>query len=229
MSDIKVNGNTYTGVESVRFMKADDSGYATYTEGTGDADTLMGKLIARESMGDIEREDATPCLDWMSGYVWGTISFPYATALKGGCERITAENVLLPNISTVTPTSCGKSGWCPYGFINCKITGTLDLSSLATVQNNAVKFTTSEIGTLKLGSYLPNANLWAGCTITNAILKGLTADWIANQINPWHYLVGATITNLYVPADAVDTVQAAISDGSLDKITNLYSIDDWED
>ena len=228
MSNVKVNGNTYNDVTSVKLIKADGSGYAEYKEGAEATDTLLDKLLNRQHLGDIELDDASPCLEWLSGYEFGTLSCPYATTLKGSLERVTAENVLLPNISTVNPTSTGNNGWADYGFMNCKITGVLDLSKLATVQNNSVKFTASQIGTLKLGSYFPSANIWASSVITNLVVYGLTDANFGNS-GFWTYFGGATITNLYVPASVKDAVQAKITEGTLTKITNLYSIDEWED
>lgn len=228
MSNVKVNGNTYNDISSVKLMKADGSGYAEYKEGAEVTDTLMDKLLNRQNLGDIELDDAAPCLEWLSGYEFGTLSCPYATTLNGSLDRVTADNVLLPNISTVTPTSTGKSGWATYGFNNCKITGTLDLSSLATVVNNAVGFVTCEIGTLKLGAYAPAKSIWNSTIITNLVWYGLTSE--AFNANVFvAYFKAATITNLYVPAVIKDEVQAKITDGSLDKITNLYTIDEWEE
>lgn len=228
MSDIKVNGNTYTGVTSVKLMKADESGYAEYTESAEATDSVMDTLIANGSLGDIERDDASPGLEWMTGYRVGTVSFPYATKLNGAPVKITAENLLFPNVKTVSAISCGNSGWRSYGFNNCKITGTLDLSSLETVSNNALTFTTSVIGTLKLGTYAPNKNIWAALTVTNFVWNGLTAASLS-QNSFFEYFKSAVITNLYVPAELKERFQTQIDNGTLTKITNLYSLDEWED
>lgn len=231
MSDVKVNGNTYNGVESIKLMKADGSGYAEYKEGAEAADSLMDTLIANGSLGDIERDDASPCLEWLSGYTVGTVSFPYATTLNGVPSKVTAENLLLPNVSSIASVACGKSGWKNRSFANCKITGVLDLSGLDSVLNNACQFTTSEIGTLKLGAYAPAANIWNAAIFTNLVLSRLTFDGLTETaFSTWFtYFNGATITNLYVPADVKETIQAKIDAGTLTKITNLYTIDDWED
>lgn len=228
MSNVKVNGNTYNNVTSIKLMKADGSGYAEYKEGMEATDTMMDKLLNRQNLGDIELDDASPCLEWLSGYEFGTLSCPYATTLKGSLERVTAENILLPNISTVTPTQTGNNSWADYGFMNCKITGVLDLSKLETVQNNAVQFTSSKIGTLKLGSYAPAKNIWNGTTITNFVWNVPSTTDFGNT-GFWTYLNSATITNLYVPENVKETFQGKITDGTLTKITNLYSIDEWED
>ena len=97
--------------------------------------------------------------------------------------------------------------------------------------NNALMFTTSEIGTLKLGAYAPSANIWNGAVFTNLVLTSMTlAPFVDSALANWFtYLNGATITNLYVPAEWVSSVREKIDEGKLTKITNLYSIDDWED
>lgn len=229
MSNVKVNGNTYNGVTSVKLMKSDGSGYAEYKEGAEATASEISVLIADGAIGDIENDAGTPILSWMNGGKYGTVSFPYATSAKGGVNSCYFDNLLLPNATDISahagngPTQYRMTG----GFQNCKITGTLDLSSLATSQNNAVIFTGSDIGTLKLGNYCPNANAWAA-TFTNLILNGLTDALATNQYF-YGYFKSATITNLYVPAAVMDAVQAKITDGTLTKITNLYSIDEWED
>ena len=228
MSNVNVNGNIYNNVESIQLMKADGSGYAKYTEGSEAADSMLDTLLSGDSLGDIQRDDSKPCIEWLSGRTFGTVSFPYATSVNGACERVTAENILLPNVSTFNAVSTGNNGWRSYGFINCKITGVLDLSSLDTVLNNATSFKYSVIGTLKLGSYAPGANIWGSVVVTNLVWYGLTSDRFSNSTFQ-SYFKNATVTNLYVPADLVDTVNEKITDGTLTKVANVYSIDDWED
>ena len=228
MSNVKVNGNIYNDVASIKLMKADDSGYAEYREdAVAAADGMLEKLIANEHLGNITREDASPCLEWMVGYTCGTVSFPYATVLKGVCGKITAENLLLPNVASIAAIAAGRNDWRGYGFSNCEISGTLDLSSLESVNNNMTTFAGSRIHTLKLGKYAPSKPIWSSAVITNLVYYGLTptSGLLANGTN----FAAATVTNLYVPADCVETAQAFIDNGAWSKVANVYSIDEWED
>ena len=231
MSNVKVNGNIYNDITSVKLMKSDESGYAEYVEGAEVRDSLLTTLLdSGSNLGDIGGDDAAPCLEWLTGYTMETVSFPYATTLNGVPSKVTAENLLFPNVSSIASIACGKGGWRTRGFTNCKITGVLDLSSLDSVMNNACQFTASEIGTLKLGAYAPAANIWNGAIFTNLVLSRLAFDGLTETaFSTWFtYFNGATITNLYVPTELVSTVQEKIDEGKLTKITNLYSVDDWE-
>lgn len=223
MSDVKVNGNAYNGVGSIRLMKVDGSGYATYTEGIAEADPMIGKLIAAGNLGNIEEEVGNVYLSWMAGLKFGTVSFPYATKATGFPHSCTFENLLLPSVVDFGgAVGSGKDGYrLPNGIQNCIITGSLDLSKVATSLNSALNITNCRIGTLKLGSYMPG---WGPTNIiTNALIPCFTTEYGIS------YFKSMTITNLYVPTDVVEHVRSLMTNGSLPNITNVYSIDEWED
>lgn len=227
MSDIKVNGNIYNGVTSIKMMKADDSGYAEYKEGVEEAtDTLMDVMLSNGNVGNIESDSGNPLLSWMHGLKFGTVSFPYATKASGPINSAHFDNLLLPNVTDFP--NHGGNGSFSYrmasGIQNCNIPGVLDLSSLATSLNNTMNFAGSAIGTLKLGSYVPKS--WNSTTITNFVWYGMPESAMSDAAFTMYF--SATVTNMYVPAGLVDAVQAQIDEGKW-KITNLYSIDEWED
>lgn len=226
MSNVKINGNTYNGVDEVRLMKADESGYAIYKEGQEAAENILDIAVARGAVGSYRNEAGSVCLSVFCGLNLGDLEFPFATSATGGVTACKASRVLLPNVTTLNvDESFGATKYnLSAGFQQSDI-GLLDLSGLTTSMNNACKFTGAKIGTLKLGGYFPAANLWNGTKITNAILSGFsTAD--ATGIA---YFSNATITNMYVPADKLAEAQQLKSEGKLSKVTNIYSIADWSD
>lgn len=223
MSNVKVNGNTYNDVTSVKLMKDDGSGYAEFKENVADTDTLMDTLLADDSVGNIESDTGEVYLGWMQGIEFGTVSFPYATKATGYPHSCTFENLLLPAVTDYSgAVGKGVNGYrMPNSINNCKITGTLDLSKVATSTNNTLGIANCTIGTLKLGSYMPG---WGQTTtITNAIIPGFTADYEVI------YFKLVNITNLYVPSTVLEHVQSMVTAGTLPNVTNVYSIDGWED
>lgn len=226
MSNVKVNGNTYNGVESIKLMKADNSGYAEYKENAADTDTLFDTLIAGGNIGDRVIEGASPVLNWMQNVEGGTISAPYATSACANINYSKFDNLLFPNVTTFN-TYAGpatKKYMRGSNFEGTDVTGVLDLSSLATVTNNTVQFKYCTIGTLKLGSYTgTQSSLLSGATITNLVWN-LPGSGVTTHLNS-----ATKITNLYVPASLVSEMQTMVADGTLTKVTNVYSIDEWED
>lgn len=231
MSNIKVNGNTYNDVSSVRFMKADNSGYATYKEGASDTDTMFDTLINQNSIGDYESDLAKPNLNWLSDVSAGTVSFPYATSAYACVEYCRFDNLLLPNVTQLEASKgVGARNYMKVSkFSGCIVTGVLDLTSLETVSNNTVNFQYCNIGTLKLGSYVGNTNLLSNVTIENLVWNMPDSTGLAETTCTTTLNAATAITNLYVPSARVDEIQALIDDGTITKITNVYSIDDWED
>ena len=225
MSNVTVNGNMYNDVASIRLMKADGSGYAEYMEGAAAVDSTVDNMLATRDFGSIEGENAGVYLGWMRGFRFGTVSFPYATTASGEINSCTLENLFLPSVVgfSVAAGNGVAANTMSVGITNCKIPGVLDLSSLTTSMNSAMKIGGCTIGTLKFGTYMPT-NWGGGTTITNAIMPGFTANF-----NTLYFKTAVTIENLYVPADVVEHVRSLIADGTLTKITNVYSIDEWED
>lgn len=224
MADVKVNGNTYNGITRIKLAKV-GGGFEEYKEGAA----LLDTLVEGGTVGDIESDATSATVSWMQGIQFGNVSFPNATTAIGGINSCYMENLLLPNVTTYR-NDAGKgsnSYRMTNGIQNCKIPGTLDLSACDTSVNNVLSFTGSNIGTLKLGKYGPGANIWQGTTITNLVWSGITAS---DTSNTWfEYFGRATITNLYVPEAVKEDFQKKIDDGTLTKITNLYSIDEWSE
>ena len=225
MSNVNVNGNIYNDVDSIRLMKADGSGYAEYAEGAAATDSTVDGLFAVSEFGDIERETGSIYLGWMVGLKFGTISFPFATKVTGSINSCTAENLLLPSVQDFSIFSGNGvvKNTMSVGIYNCKIPGTVDLSSLSYSMNNAMKINGCEIGTLKFGTYMP-VNWGNGTIITNAIMPGFTEGF-----NTLYFRSAVTVENLYVPADVLEHVRSLVADGTLDQVTNVFSIDEWEE
>lgn len=226
MSDVKVNGNTYTGITHIRLAKADGGGYEEYKEGAALFDTLLAGCSA--SIGDIESDATTLYLNWMQQIKGGSWSFPNATTAYGGPKHSYFENLLMPNVTTINQNkgTTSKLYQVTSAFDGTEVTGILDLSSLETAQNNTVSFKGCTVGTLKLGSYCPAVNIWQNATITNLVYYNITADQItANS----YFRATPNVTNLYIPADCVDAVQALVDDGTITGVTNVYSVDDWSE
>lgn len=226
MADVKVNGNTYNGITHIQLVKAEGGAYEVYKEGAALIDVLLAGC--NDSIGDIEIDTTELCLNWMQQIKGGTWSFPNATTAYGGPKHSKFDNLLMPNVTAINQNYGVTS--MPYQitstFNGTVVTGTLDLSSLATAQNNTVGFNGCTIGTLKLGSYCPVVNIWQGATITNLLFYNITADQITDNS---FFRANPKVTNLYIPADCVDAVQALVDDGTITGVTNVYSIDDWSE
>ena len=231
MSNVKVNGNIYNNVESIQLMKADGSGYAKYTEGATAAADFRDVLTAGgyTDIGDYENDGANVYIGWLEKCGGGTIAFPAATAAKGSVKNAKFANLLLPNVVSMS-SAMSASGDYPSAsvFSQTDVTGVLDLGSLASIQNSMNVFQNCNIGTLKLGA-LGFSNLFiGGATITNFIWNCPQAD-LSNSNFVTNMNAATKITNLYVPAAQVSEWQTMISNGTFTKITNVYSIDEWED
>ena len=232
MSNVKVNGNTYNNVTSIKLMKADGSGYAEYKEGAEDVADFRDMLTAGgyTNIGDYESNEPAPYIGWLEKCGGGSISFPKATTAKGSVKNASFENLLLPNVVSMN-SALSASGDYPGSsvFTQTDVTGVLDLSSLTNIQNSFNVFQNCNIGTLKLGGFNLCNNMIGSATITNFIWNVPTTT-NPDMPNFAVLMNGATkITNLYIPADIVGTWQTLIDNGTLTKIENLYSIDDWED
>ena len=232
MSNVKVNGNTYNGVTSIKLMKADNSGYAEYKEGAEAAEDFRDMLTAGgyTNIGDYESNEPAPYIGWLDKCGGGSISFPSATTAKGSVKNAKFENLLFPNVISLK-SAISASGDYPGAsiFSQTDVTGVLDLSSLADIQNGYGTFQNCNIGTLKLGRFNLINNMIASATITNFVWN-VPSTTHPNMTNFAALMNSATkITNLYIPADIVGTWQTLIDNGTLTKIENLYSIDEWED
>ena len=231
MSNVKVNGNIYNNVENIQLMKADGSGYAKYTEGAAAAADFRDVLTAGgyTKIGDYENDGANVYIGWLEKCGGGTIAFPAATVAKGSVKYAKFDNLLLPHVASMNSASTASGDYpAPSVFTNTDVTGVLDLGSLASIQNGMNVFQNCNIGTLKLGA-LAYSNLFIGsATITNFIYDNPTTD-LGNSNFVTNMNAATQITNLYVPADQLSAWQEKISNGTFTKITNVYSIDEWED
>lgn len=229
MSDIKINGNTYSGVESIKLMKADNSGYATYKENAAETNSFTDILISGGyDIGDFESDDGSPNINWLTGLGGGTVSFPHATAANGAVTNSSFTNLLLPNVIAITSHRTAD-GLYPVGskFSANVITGTLDLSSLTSIQNANQAFQKLKVGTLKLGALPSHNGIFSSAQITNLlwnISASITDSNVVTAVN-----TATSITNLYVPADRATAIQELVTAGTITKVTNVYSIDDWRD
>ena len=233
MSNVKINGNTYNGVDEIRLMKADDSGYAIYKEGqteeglTWEAVTINFSGVIPE---DIDDPDVTtPQIGRLQSTKFGTIKLTGATKMAGGCPYSTFDNLLLPHV-------VAADNFINYGtrdfvdvrrsFSSIKCSGVLDLGSFSSGINwGNTMFQNAQIGTLKLGPITLTSNSMSSATITNFVW-----NCAGNASNPVGVLTSATkITNLYVPAEYVATISGKIDDGTLTKIDHVYSMADWSD
>jgi hypothetical protein len=225
MSNVKVNGNTYNDVTSVKLPLADGSGYAVYKEGQGqEENSLLDLLMTGENLGDYTNEEITVFNPAIISYLtFGTWNFPNAAKVKGGnIYNAIGTNLLMPNaVSTYIATP---------NFRNCKISGILDMRNF-TADNKAsdAAFLVygSTIGTLRLDSLgVVGGSMIATATITNLVWggAGLTADGIKAALN-----AATAITNLYITDAIYDDVQALITAGTITKVTNLHKYSEWSD
>ena len=235
MSDIILNGNTYRGVGSVRLMKADNSGYATYVEGAAPADSMVEKLCdgTRLSIGDIFSEETNPFVGWLSWCNFGTADFSAAVNVHGPIANAVFDNLLLPNLTAVTSSKAAYGNYPgAFSINNVTCSGMIDLSKLTSIQNgNARSFQTIEAQTLKIGAFDPQATgMFYNSKLTNLVWN-VPANQVpgANNVFITALNTATYITNLYVPADLVDTVRGYVTGGSVTKVTNVYSIADWSD
>ena len=227
MSNIKVNGNTYNGVTCVKLMKADDSGYATYTEGAV-ADSYLDRMLSG-NYGDIcDERSGEVNIGFLTNGEGGTINFPNAAILNGVCRAGTYENLLFPKAAKIEYTVIGKQV-ASSNFYSTTVSGALDLSGIAGNIGNNGMFQNASIGTLKLGSMSPHNNMFGGAAITNLVWNNTdtTADKMGGNLG----LKGnnAAITNAYVPDAFYDDIKALMDAGNLTTVTNLYKISEWSD
>ena len=226
MSDIKVNGNTYNGVTCVKLMKADNSGYATYTEGAV-ADSYLDRMLSG-NYGDVyDERSGEVSIGFLTNGVGGTINLPNATVLNGVCRFGVYENLLFPKAAKIEYTATGQVA--SSNFFGTTVSGTLDLSGTVGNHGNNAMFQYAIIGTLKLGSVAPHNNMFMSATITNLVWNN--TDTTADKMGGSTGLKGnnASITNAYVPDAFYDAIKALMDAGTLTTVTNLYKISEWSD
>lgn len=226
MSNIKVNGNTYNGVTCVKLMKADDSGYATYTEGAV-ADSYLDRMLSG-NYGDVyDERSGEVSIGFLSFGEGGTVNLPNATVLNGACRAGVYENLLFPKAATLEYVATAPA--IMSNFYQTTVSGVLDLSGIAGNRGNNGLFQGAIIGTLKLGSVAPHNNMFNGAAITNLVWNN--TDTTADKMGGGTGLKGATagITNAYVPDAFYDAIKALMDAGTLTTVTNLYKISEWSD
>ena len=227
MSDIKVNGDTYKDVTSIRFMKSDDSGYATYTEGAV-ADSYLDRMLFG-NYGDVyDDRSGTVHIGFLSFGEGGTINLPNVTVLKGACRGGVYENLLFPKAASLQYRATAPA--VSSNFYQTTVSGVLDLSGIVPekIGNNAL-FSSATIGTLKLGAVAPHNNMFMSATVTNLVWNN--TDTTADKMGSSNGLrsSGARITNAYVPDAFYDDIKALMDAGTLTTVTNLYKLSEWSD
>lgn len=217
MSNVKVNGNTYNGVTSIKLALADGTGYAEYSEGAQTTDVTNSILDGSFSGDYANAEILAINLGCLSSRTVGTLSFPNATKMFGSANGVTAVNIYLPRVSKIDdpiPT-----------FKTANISGVLDLSGLlSTITAMNQTFYGATIGTLKIGNMPQHNGCMQNATITNLVWSLADASRVKTAMQQ-----ATAIANAYVADDIYDAVQAFITDGSLTKVTNLHKISEWSD
>lgn len=227
MSNVKVNGNTYNDVTSVKLALADGTGYATYSEGQSqDENTMFDALMTGDNLGDYTNDELTQFNPVPLSYLtFGTWSLPNAAKISGGnIYNFNCENLLLPGVVGLLNNGYPQ-------FRGVKITGVLDMRSYTTGGTNAASLSFflygATVGTVRLDSMnLAAGNMFGSSTITNIVWGGasLTADGIKTALN-----AATAITNLYITDVIYDDVAALIADGTITKVTNLHKYSEWSD
>lgn len=227
MSNVKVNGNIYNDVTSVKLMKADNTGYATYTEGAVE-DSYLDRMLSG-NYGDIYDERSGEVnIGFLTNGEGGTINFPNAAILNGVCRAGAYENLLFPKAAKIEYTVVGKQV-SSSNFYSTTVIGVLDLSGIAGNTGNNGMFQNAVIGTLKLGSVAPHNNIFNGATITNLVWNNTdtTSDKMGGNMGLKS--TNAVITNAYVPDAFYDAIKALMDAGNLTTVANLYKISEWSD
>ena len=229
MSNVKVNGNTYNDVTSVKLPLADGTGYATYAEGAV-TDDVTNSILDASISGNLTNEDIRNiALNCFQRTTVGVLNFPNAVKMQGSMESVVSENILLPRVSSIHSVNVPN-------FRNAKISGVLDLSALP--KNIAAMnqtFYGATIGTLKLGEMPPHNMCLANATITNLVWNFtkstvISATEHASIAGPAALRCsGLTVTNAYIPDDLYEGVKALIDDGTITTVTNLYKSPEWSD
>lgn len=226
MSNVKVNGNTYNGVTSVKLPLADGTGYATYAEGAM-ADSYLDKMLSA-NYGDIYDERSGDAdMSFLAYSKAGTINFPNVTYIRGNANYVVADNILFPKAAGI---QYDMSKGIYSIFKSANISGVLDLSGLnvGTGHGNQT-FMGATIGTLKLGVWPAHNMMFANAKITNLVwdYPDATVDMMAgtNALKG----SGASFTNAYVPDALYDGIKALMDDGTLTTVSNLYKISEWSD
>lgn len=228
MSNVKVNGNTYNGVESVKLELADGTGYVTYSEGQVTSD-ITNDILNGNISGDYRNEEITTLnLACFAKTTVGTLDFPNVTKCFGKCN-INAENILLPNLSDFDTTINHNL----MSFAQSNITGTLDLSGFVSKIGLNQTFYNAKIGTLLIGKMVRHNMMFTNATIENLVWANdeTGSDGVPAIISAHQGLIsdGVKITNAYVADSVYEAVKAKIDDGTITTVTNLYKVSEWSE
>lgn len=222
MSNVKVNGNTYNGVASVKLALADGTGFATYAEGAVTSD-IADMLLSGAELCDMTNNTVSAVnLNVFYGRTCGTVNFTNAAEVFGSAERIAADNILLPKV-----TMWGYRNYLFTTLRNCSVPGTVDLSGITSVQAANQSFYGSVIGTLLLGKMQSHNGMFQTAKITNLVWNN--PDLSAANMGGSQGLgcIDAVITNAYVPDALYDEINALIDADTLTTVANLYKISEW--
>lgn len=229
MSNVKVNGNTYNDVTSVKLALADGTGYATYAEGAVETD-LISQLMNGSFTGEYTSDVATCNMRIFSkSAVEGSdisLNFPKAGIIVPDNMNGYYKNIICPNV--VSGVGYGQE------FGNLHISGKLDVRSVPSGNYNQLFFGSS-IGTLIIGEIPAHNGMFSGCTIGTLVWNNTTTK--VGEGNDYNTISGyqglnnsnLSITNLYVADKNYDAIKALIDAGTLTTVTNLYKFSEWGD
>lgn len=232
MSNVKVNGNTYADISSVRLPLSDGSGYAVYAEGQSqDENAVLTNMLTGAEIGDYTNDEITEVnLNAFGTLTCGTLSFPNATTYTPAnmsSNPITCDNLLLPNL---VGHAVGKT----LALRGIKASGVLDLRKLTL---NGTTGTTplltfflygATVGTLRIDSLNCHREnqTFQNSTIGTIVWGG--ADLVASEVATC--VSNATsITDLYITDAIYDDVAALIADGTITKVANLHKYSEWSE
>lgn len=233
MSNVKVNGNIYNDVTSIKLMKADDSGYAEYMEGATTGGDYMLELLngqVENSFKGYENSEltGTACLSWLSGLNApdAEVILPNVTRIEGGLDhngKAKLKSIRVPKAAAFEKGNMNT-------WFQCK--GTIEFVDFSGLTGGTFNqtFYGGTYGTLKLGKYPGGKNgTFQNATITNLIWNNpdLTASVMATENGGLNQ--AKSITNAYVPDTLYDEIKALMDAGSLTSVTNLYKVSEWSD
>lgn len=224
MSNVKVNGNAYNGVNSIRLPLADDTGYATFEESAATAKDWVAAFMGTAELGNIENNSVTEVdISPLARRTVGTVSFPNAGIVKGDANKVKAANLLFPRASQLSSSTV----FVRFSLKNAVITGVVDLRNAVGSNSFNQTFMSAQIGTLLIGKIPEHNGIFQGANITNLVWNN--PDLTAAKIAGVEGLAssGASITNAYVPDTLYDDILALKTGGTLTTVTNLYRVSEW--
>lgn len=142
MADVKVNGQIYEGVTSVKLALSDDSGYETYTAGSGVSDENASKLVDK-TITEFSSTDITKIGDYAF--------YKCSTLQTANC----------PNVTTIG-TNC---------FSGCTSLTDVTLGGITKLASNAFNGCTAlKTAHFPTVNQWTDANAFTGCTALTSVI-----------------------------------------------------------